>query len=67
MKTEYKYYKNSNTGELIKKQMFKETKTNFPDYYYDMNGSPIKNHPDLLIGFVPISKKKFDKESKKSQ
>ena len=63
MKTTLTYYKNSNTGQLIMKQSFSETKIKFPDYYYDKNRKRI-DAPDLT-GFVEISEKKFNRESKK--
>lgn len=63
MKTIRTFYKNSNTGELILKQQFTETKINFPINYYDYNKNPIESLS--LIGFVEISEKKFDREAKK--
>lgn len=59
------YYKNSNTGELIIKQEFTETNIKLLTYifYYDKYRKSIDTQN--LIGFVPISEKKFNKESKK--
>ncbi len=58
----YTYYKNSNTGEIIMKQQFRNTSLKLPDYFYDWNKKSIDT-PDLT-GFVEISEKKFNKESK---
>lgn len=63
MNVRYSFYKNSNTGELIKKQSFEGTKINFPDAYYKSDGTPFKDKPNLT-GFVPISEKKFEREAK---
>lgn len=63
METKYKYYKNSNTGELIIKQSFENTHIRFPDNFYNANHREIKN-PDLT-GFVEIGEKKFRRESKR--
>ena len=66
MKTEYTFYKNSNTGELIMKQHFYDTQIqNIPDYFYDINKKKILN-PDLT-GFVIISEKKFNREYKRNK
>ena len=58
MKTVYTYYKNSNTGDVIKSQEFTETKIKFPVYYY-RNKQPIDT-PDLT-GYVKISEKKYNR------
>lgn len=58
MKTIYKYWKNSNTGELIKSQEFTETQIKFPINYYDIDGNQIGENLDLK-GFVEIKEKKF--------
>lgn len=64
MITNYKYFKNSNTGELIKKQWFEcSTIKNIPEYYYDIHGKCVGENIDLK-GFVEISEKKFLRESK---
>jgi hypothetical protein len=66
MKTTYTYYKNSNTGELIKKvQHISEYIKNIPDSFYDAFGKSVEN-PNLT-GFVEISEKKFNRESKKQK
>ncbi len=58
------YFKNSNTGVMIKKVITKSTWIkDIPDRYYGIDRQPIEN-PDLT-GFVPISEKKFLRESKK--
>ncbi len=62
MKTIYTYFKSSNTGELIMRQRFTETVIQFPDFYYDKNKKPIES-PNLT-GFVEITEKKFNRESK---
>jgi hypothetical protein len=58
------YYKNSNTGEMKVKQYWTETQIkNMPTYYYDILGNKIED--SNLVGFVPISEKKFLKEREK--
>jgi hypothetical protein len=65
MKTEYTFFKNSNTGELIFRQRFLETNiTNIPDYFYDKNRKSIDRQD--LNGFVEISERKFDRYSKRT-
>lgn len=63
MKTTLTYYKNSNTGDLIIKQHFSEISFESPDYFYDKNKKSI-DIPNLA-GFVEISEKKFNRESKR--
>lgn len=64
MITNYKYYKNSNTGVLIMKQWFEsDIMTNLPICFYNSDSKSIDT-PDLT-GFVEISEKKFNQESKK--
>lgn len=64
MKVEFTYFKNSNTGELIFRQRFSETNiTGIPDYFYDKNRKSIDTQD--LSGFVEISEKKFNRESKR--
>lgn len=60
MKTILKYWKNSNTGELVKSQEFTETSIDFPIYFYDIKGKSIGENLDLK-GFVEIKEKKFKK------
>jgi len=61
MTTTYKYYKNSNTGELIKSQEFTETTIKgIPVYWYDSKGVPIGENLSP-VGFVEISERKFNK------
>jgi hypothetical protein len=64
MKTNYTYYKNSNTGELIMKQHFSGVSFDCPDCFYNVN----KNLNDVtnLIGFIEISEKKFEREVKRN-
>ncbi len=64
MKTTYTYYKNSNTGELIKKQSFSEIPYKQPDYYYNHRNHIIEEKVDLA-GYVQITEKKFIRESKR--
>ena len=64
MKTNYEFFKNSNTGELVQKQWFTETGiTGIPVYFYDVNGKQIGENMKLT-GFVPISEKKFKREKR---
>ena len=66
MKTIYKYYKNSNTGEVIKSQEFTETKiTGIPIYFYSLDGSKIGGNLDTT-GFVEISEKKGERLNRKA-
>ena len=58
MKTILKYWKNSNTGELVKSQEFTETSIDFPIYFYNTEGESIGENLDLK-GFVEIKEKKF--------
>ena len=61
MKTNYEFLKNSNTGELVKKQWFTESFIkDWPVYFYDHNGILIGENLQLT-GFVPISEKKFNR------
>lgn len=61
MKTVYKYFKSSNTGQMVSSQEFTETDiTGIPIYYYDINGKGIGENL-ILKGFVPISERKFRK------
>lgn len=64
MVTTYKYYKNSNTGDVVKSQTFSETTIkNIPVFYF-RNGEPIGENLEL-IGYVEISKKSYDRICKK--
>jgi hypothetical protein len=63
MKTTYTYYKNSNTGELLMRQHFSEISFKCRDFFYNGNRKSIDD-PDLT-GFVEISEKKFNRESKR--
>ena len=58
MKTIIKYWKNSNTGELLKTQEFTETTIKFPIYFYNIEGKQVGENLDLK-GFVEIKEKKF--------
>lgn len=61
MKIINKFWKNSNTGELIKSQEFKETDIkDMPIYYYNIEGKKVGENLDLK-GFVEIKEKKFKK------
>lgn len=62
MKITYTYYKNSNTGEILKRQHFSDISFKCPDYFYDWNKKSIDT-PDLT-GFVEISEKTFNREAK---
>jgi len=64
MKTTITYYKNSNTGELLFTQEFTETEiTGIPVYFFDANRKSTDRRD--LKGFVKISEKKFNRETKK--
>ena len=61
MRTIYKFYKNSNTGELVKTQQFIETGiTGIPVYFYNTEGKCVGKNL-TLEGFVEIKEKKFKK------
>jgi len=64
MKTIYKYWKNSNTGDVIMSQEFTETNIDFPINYYRNNESI--NTPDLT-GYVEISEKKYRRIKRKTE
>jgi len=67
MKVIYKYYKNSNTGFLMKTQEFIETPIKgIPVYFYNLNGEKIGENLDL-DGFVEISEKKFKRVQRKNK
>lgn len=67
MKTIYNYYKNSNTGELLKSQTFTETQIKgLPVNFYNVNSEKVGENLSL-VGFVPISEKKFNREVKKNK
>ena len=61
----HKYWKNSNTGDLLKSQEFTEINiTGIPIYYYDLNGKGIGENLDIK-GFVEISEKKWNRGKRK--
>jgi len=66
MSAVYKYYKNSNTGDLIRCQTFPQSEYSikFPTYWYRGN-EPIGENLKP-VGYVEVSKKKYDRESKKA-
>ena len=65
MKAIYKYYKNSNTGEVMKSQEFTETKIKrIPTYFYGLDGKCIGENLDIN-GFVEISEKKWKRLKRK--
>lgn len=61
MKTIIKFWKNSNTGELLKSQQFVETVIKFPTYFYNTEGKQVGENL-ALEGFVEIKEKKFKKK-----
>lgn len=65
MKSKITYLKNSNTGDIITRQEFPDTKiTGIPIYYY-RNNKDIGN-PDLK-GYVEISEKLYLRLKRKSK
>lgn len=58
------YYKNSNTGELIKKVTRTETPIKWPDCFYDIRGHELVE--PSLVGFVEISEKKWNRLKRKT-
>lgn len=66
MKTIYRYYKNSNTGEAMKSQEFTETNIKkIPIFFYSLDGSKIGENLDTT-GFVEISEKKWERLKRKA-
>jgi hypothetical protein len=68
MKHIYRYYKNSNTGELIKTHKVTDTPIKgIPVYMYDFNGNPIGENEPIPSGFIEISEKKYNRIKRKSK
>lgn len=65
MAVEYKYYKNSNTGEIIFSQYFDIGIKNIPTYWYDFYSSPIGENINIPDGFIEISEKKYQRMKRK--
>ena len=66
MKAIHKYYKNSNTSELMKSTEYTETFIrDIPVYFYDLHGKEIGQNLSTK-GFVEISKKKWDRYKRKA-
>ena len=66
MKAVHKYYKNSNTGELMKSTEYTETFIkDIPVYFYGLDGKEIGQNLSTK-GFVEISKKKWDRYKRKA-
>lgn len=64
MVTTYKYFKNSNTGDLLMSQEFTSTIIkNMPVNWY--RGKEKVGENLKLIGYVEISEKKYNRLSKK--
>jgi len=66
MKTIYRFYKNSNTGDLMMSQKFEDTPIRFPVYYYDVSGKSIGEDIQTK-GFVEISEKKWNRYKRKEK
>ena len=67
METTYKYYKNSNTGDLIKSQTIKsETIKSIPVYWY-RGKEAIGENLELPKGYVEVSEKKYNREIKRKK
>ena len=62
MKTNYEYFKHSDTNEVLKKQSFVDTDIDFPEHWYRVDSSEIKK-PNLN-GFVEIKEKTYKKHLK---
>lgn len=61
MKAVIKFWKNSNTGELVKSQEFIQTEIKgLPIYFYSIEGVKVGENLSL-VGFVEIKEKKFKK------
>lgn len=62
MTVERKYYKNSNTGDLITSQRFVGYSFEIPVYWYRNNKLIGENLN--IVGYVEISEKKYNRELK---
>jgi len=66
MKVIEKYYKNSNTGELVIRKSITDSKIKHPDYFYNKKRQSIEDGKDLT-GFVEIKQKTFNRECKRKK
>lgn len=67
MKTIYTYYKNSNTGKLMKSQEFKETTiTDIPVFFYGIDGMSVGENLSTK-GFVKISEKTWNRYKRQAK
>ena len=63
----YKYYKNSNTGDVMQSHEATETKiTGIPIHFYGLDGMSIGENLSTH-GFVEISEKKWNRLKRKNK
>lgn len=70
MKTIYKYWKNSNTDDIIMSQEFTETEIDFQIEYYRPNpntGSVLNISIPDMTGYVEITEKKYNRIKRKQR
>lgn len=63
MATVHKYFKNSNTGDLIMSQSFTDTVIKFPVYWY--RGHKCIGEDLKFEGYVEVSEKKYNRDNNK--
>lgn len=64
MKTVYKHYKHSTTGDVISSMSYEETRINFPVCWYRWHVF-IGEDMTLPDGYIPISEKTFNRLKRK--
>ena len=67
MPSKHTFYKNSNTGEVMKAQEFIETSiTGIPIYYYNLQGKSIGENLNLK-GFTVMGEKQWNRLKRKDK
>jgi hypothetical protein len=65
MVTKYTFYKNSNTGEVMKAKEYTDTSIKgIPIYYYDLSGKSIGENLNLN-GFTVMGEKQWNRLKRK--
>lgn len=67
METIVKYYKNSNTGDLIKSQTVVISSIKGIPVHWYRDGKSIGENLELPSGYVEVNEKKFNRESKNAK
>ena len=65
MKIINKFFKNSNTGELVIRKQITDSKIKHPDYFFNYKKESIEIKD--LTGFVEVKEKKFNRECKRQK